>query len=149
MIFQNPQPAPSLRLRDGSSLIALFFEAVRWPAGGFHRQESTKGDSVWRCSPAILLGRLVAASSLTASNRNDIQDFMSLCRQAQLQHYIAAVKSTGAELGPDSGDSPAGQMRPADERAVIAATGMPSMEVTACIFACATFRVPTVLELST
>ena len=48
---------------------------------------------------AILLGRLVAASSLTASDRNDIQDFMSLCRQAQLQHYIAAVKSTGAELG--------------------------------------------------
>ena len=84
----------------------------------------------------ILLGRLVAASSLTASDRNDIQDFMSLCRQAQLQHYIAAVKSTGAELGPDSSDSPAGQMRPADERAVIAATGMPSMEVTACIFAC-------------
>lgn len=96
---------------------------------------------------AILLGRLVAASSLTASDRNDIQDFMSLCRQGQLQHYLAAVKSTGAELGADTSDSPAGQMRPADERAVIAATGMPSMEVTACIFACATFRVPTVREL--
>ena len=72
---------------------------------------------------------------------------MSLCRQSKLQHYIAAVKSMGAELSPDTSDSPAGQMRPADERAVIAATGMPSMEVSACIFACSTFRVPTVREL--
>ena len=96
---------------------------------------------------AILLGRLVAASSLAAQDRNDIHDFMSLCRQTQLPFYLAALKSTGAELGPDTNESPAGQMRPSDERAVIAQTGMPSIEVVACTFACATFRVPTVREL--
>ena len=95
----------------------------------------------------ILLGRLVAASSLAAQDRNDIHDFMSLCRQTQLPFYLAALKSTGAELGPDTNESPAGQMRPSDERAVIAQTGMPSIEVVACTFACATFRVPTVREL--
>ena len=91
---------------------------------------------------AIMLGRLVAKSNLSASDRNDLQDFMSLTRPDVMAHYANGIKSGAAELG-ESGEL----MLPNEARRVLEDTGMEWVESLACIFAMATFRVPTAREL--
>ena len=74
---------------------------------------------------AVLFGRLVGASKMTADTRAQIMIFMELARTDHVKQYKIGLELALKEFGADGPGSKSKAPKPAEERRILAETGIP------------------------